>query len=108
MSGNNIETTLAESELHDIGPPSLVERWTTVSNKHWPNVLLQPISNGHNDIEPTFDQCRCFGWGETRRQCNLAIAASNTRCNEALLMSFAHGLPQEFRFPNGLYSIRIK
>jgi len=40
---------------------------------------------------------------ETRRQSNLAIAASNTRCNEALLMSFAHGLRPEFRFPNGLY-----
>jgi len=27
-----------------------------------------------------------------RSQSNLEIAASNTSCNEALLMSFAHGL----------------
>jgi len=40
---------------------------------------------------------------ETRRQSNLEIAASNTSCNEALIMSFAHGLRPEFRFPNGLY-----
>jgi len=37
------------------------------------------------------------------RQSNLEIATSNTSCNEALLMSFAHGpLRPEFRFPNGL------
>jgi len=41
---------------------------------------------------------------ETRRQSNLAIAASNTRCNAALLISFAHGLRPEFRFPNGLFT----
>jgi len=37
-----------------------------------------------------------------RRQSNLEIAASNTSCNEALLMRFADGLRLEFRFPNQL------
>jgi len=62
MSGNDIESALAESEFNDIGTTSLVERSTIVSNKRWPNVFLQPISNGHYDIEPTFNQCHCFGW----------------------------------------------
>ena len=61
MSGNNVESALAEREFHDIGPTALVERWATVSNKRWPNVLLQPISNGRYDIEPTFDQLFWLG-----------------------------------------------
>jgi len=70
MSGNKIESALAEREYYDIGPTALVERWVTVSNKRWPNVLLQPISNRRYDIEPTFDQCHCFGW-EMQSRCNL-------------------------------------
>jgi len=77
------------------------------------NILLQ-MCNFSNSLQTAYITVKvisvspsgdCFVklQRETRCQSNLAIAASNTRCNEVLLMSIAHGLRPEFRFPNGLY-----
>jgi len=63
------ENMLPFSVFHDIGPTILAERWTLVSYQHRPNVALQPISNVHYDIGPTYSQCQCFGW-VTRWYCD--------------------------------------